>query len=427
MVLHIIRAIFVVVVLAIAVSYATTPEVRDSSDPEGLSADTKVTLVILVPVALAVLLMLVDVGTERKSLGGISGLFFGVVAGAVLAYILGLVVDLVAAVFLPQQMPAMATEPPQTAARVERRSDLPTTLPGKELDEGERLLSGQIRSLRQELADLRREVRTEETGGGWRQRSALVAMIKLLVGACTIYLCVSFVMQTKDDFRFIIPYVEFARHTRGARPLLLDTSVIIDGRIADISDTRILASPMILPRFVLEELQEIADSSDKLKRNRGRRGLDMLNRLQSNDKIEIHISEARVRSVEEAHGVDEKLLALALHLDGRVVTNDYNLNKVAQLRGVEVININDLANALKPVFLPGEALTVKIIKAGEEMGQGVGYLDDGTMIVAEQGREFIGREMKITVTSVLQTSAGRMIFGRPYSEGGAEYPKRSRR
>ncbi len=426
MILHIIRAIFVVVVLAIAVSYATTPEVRETSGPEGLSPDTKVTLVILIPVALAVMLMLVDVGTERKSLSGISGLFFGVVAGAVLAYILGLVVDLVAAVFLPQQMPVVAAEPPQTAARVERRSDLPATLPGKELDEGERLLSSRLQSLRQELADLRREVRTEETGG-WRHRSALVAMIKLLVGACTIYLCVSFVMQTKDDFRFIIPYVEFARHTRGVRPLLLDTSVIIDGRIADISDTRILASPMILPRFVLEELQDIADSSDKLRRNRGRRGLDMLNRLQSNDKIQIRISEARVRSVEEARGVDEKLLALALHLDGRVVTNDYNLNKVAQLRGVEVININDLANALKPVFLPGEALTVKIIKAGEEVGQGVGYLDDGTMIVAEQGREFIGREMKITVTSVLQTSAGRMIFGRPHSEAGAESSKRSRR
>jgi uncharacterized protein YacL len=184
---------------------------------------------------------------------------------------------------------------------------------------------------------------------------------------------------------------------------------------------------MIVPRFVLEELQDIADSSDKLKRNRGRRGLDMLNRLQANDKIEIRISEARARAVEEAHGVDEKLLALALHLDGRVVTNDYNLNKVAQLRGVEVININDLANALKPVFLPGELLTVKIIKAGEEVGQGVGYLDDGTMVVAEQGRSFIGQEMKITVTSVLQTSAGRMIFGRPHSEGGAEPPKRSRR
>ena len=167
-----------------------------------------------------------------------------------------------------------------------------------------------------------------------------------------------------------------------------------------------------MPRFVLDELQAIADSSDKLKRNRGRRGLDVLNRLQGNDKIEIRISDTRVPAVEEVTDVDQKLVALAKHLDGRIVTNDYNLNKVSQLRGVEVININDLANALKPVFLPGETLTVKIIKPGEEAGQGIGYLDDGTMVVAEQGRDFIGQEMPITVTSVLQTSAGRMIFGR---------------
>ena len=243
---------------------------------------------------------------------------------------------------------------------------------------------------------------------GW----PLIAMIKLLVGSCTVYLCVSFVMQTKDDFRFIIPYVEFARQTRGTRPLLLDTSVIIDGRIADIADTRILASPLVVARFVLDELQDIADSSDKLKRNRGRRGLDVLNRLQGNDKIEIRISDTRVPAVEEVKEVDQKLLALADHLDGLIMTNDYNLNKVSQLRGVEVININDLANALKPVFLPGETLTVKMIKPGEEAGQGIGYLDDGTMVVAEQGRDFIGQEMPITVTSVLQTSAGRMIFGR---------------
>ncbi|KKK48461.1 hypothetical protein LCGC14_3144880, partial [marine sediment metagenome] len=253
--------------------------------------------------------------------------------------------------------------------------------------------------------------------------AGLVAMIKLLVGACTVYVCVSLVLQTKDDFRFIIPYVEFAKEQRGVSPLLLDTSVIIDGRIADIADTCIIESEMIVPRFVLEEIQDIADSSDKLKRNRGRRGLDILNRLQSNEKLRIRLLDVHIRSVEEVKGVDQKLVALGEHMSARVVTNDYNLNKIAKLRGVVVLNINDLANALKPVFLPGEPMTVKIIKPGEEMGQGVGYLDDGTMVVAEQGRDYVGRDMAIIVTSVLQTSAGRMIFGRP--EGAA--PTRPRR
>ena len=414
MILHVVRAIFVLAVLAIAVSYATTSEVTQTVSKGGLSPVTKVTLVIVVPVALAVLLMLVDLTTERKSLGGISGLFFGVVAGAVLAYILGLVVELVSGVFIPRPMPGPTADLPGVPVRVSARStSRPTTGPAGALASEEiAQLRADLRALRQELVDLE-EQRASGGAQAAGSRSSLVAMIKLLVGACTIYLCVSFVMQTKEDFRFIIPYVEFARQRRGARPLLLDTSVIIDGRIADIADTRILAGTMIVPRFVLEELQEIADSSDKLRRNRGRRGLDVLNRLQSNEKMDIHISEARVAAVEEVHEVDHKLVALAQHLDGRIVTNDYNLNKICQLRGVEVINVNDLANALKPVFLPGEPLTVKIIKPGEEVGQGVGYLDDGTMVVAEQGRDFVGQDMTLVVTSVLQTSAGRMIFGRP--------------
>jgi len=237
-------------------------------------------------------------------------------------------------------------------------------------------------------------------------------MIKLLVGAFTIYLCVSFVMQTKDDFRFIIPYVEFSRQSKGSHSLVLDTSVIIDGRIADIAETQILEGTLVIPRFVVEETQNIADSSDKLRRSRGRRGLDILNRLRNNDKIEIRLTDARIPAVEEASEVDHKLVALAEHLDARIVTNDYNLNKVAQLRGVRVININDLANALKPIVLPGETVTVKIVKPGEEAGQGIGYLGDGTMVVVEQGRSRIGEELTVVVTSALQTSAGRMIFGK---------------
>jgi uncharacterized protein YacL len=226
------------------------------------------------------------------------------------------------------------------------------------------------------------------------------------------YICISTLLQTKDDFRFIIPYVEFSKEVKGAKPLVLDTSVVIDGRVADVAETRILDQPLVVPRFVLQELQGIADSSDKLRRNRGRRGLDILNRLQKSQGIDVQIHDAEIPELAGVKEVDQRLVILAKHLGGKVVTNDYNLNKIARLQGVDVINLNDLANAMKPIVLPGEALTVKLIKRGEEQGQGVGYLDDGTMVVAEQGAYHLGEIVKLTVTSVLQTSAGRMIFGR---------------
>jgi uncharacterized protein YacL len=187
---------------------------------------------------------------------------------------------------------------------------------------------------------------------------------------------------------------------------------VIDGRIADVAETRVLDQPMIIPRFVLQELQSIADSSDKLRRNRGRRGLDILNRLQKSPGIEVRIFDAEIPELAGIREVDQRLVVLAKHLGGKVVTNDYNLNKIARLQGVEVINLNDLANAMKPIVLPGESLTVKLLKRGEEQGQGIGYLDDGTMVVAEQGAYHLGETLRLTVTSVLQTSAGRMIFGR---------------
>ena len=226
------------------------------------------------------------------------------------------------------------------------------------------------------------------------------------------YICVSLLLQTKDDFRFLIPYVEFAREMKGTRPLLLDTSVIIDGRVADVADSHLLDQPLLVPRFVLQELQAIADSSDKLRRNRGRRGLDILNRLQKAEGLEVRIHDGEPPDSASIREVDQRLVLLAKHLGGKVVTNDYNLNKIAKFQGVEVINLNDVANALKPVVLPGEPLTVKLIRRGEEPGQGVGYLDDGTMVVVEQGLHFLGEHIRLTVTSVLQTSAGRMIFGR---------------
>jgi len=225
------------------------------------------------------------------------------------------------------------------------------------------------------------------------------------------YLAVTMLMQTKDKFRFIIPYIEFAKEVRGGRPYVLDTSSIIDGRIADVIETRIINAPLIVPSFVLQELQDIADSNDKLRRNRGRRGLDVLTKLQSNPHIEVKLHEVKE---DEAKGmtVDQRLVDLAKKLGGCVVTNDFNLNKVASVQGVDVINLNDLANALKPRYLPGERLTIKIIKPGEAPGQGVGYLDDGTMVVCEDGGSMIGKETDVVVKSVLQSSAGRMIFGR---------------
>jgi uncharacterized protein YacL len=238
----------------------------------------------------------------------------------------------------------------------------------------------------------------------------------LMIFIC--YLCISTLLQTKDDFRFIIPYMEFSKEVKGAKPLVLDTSVVIDGRIADVAETRVLDQPMVVPRFVLQELQSIADSSDKLRRNRGRRGLDILNRLQKSPGIEVRIHDAEIPELAGVREVDQRLVILAKHLGGKVVTNDYNLNKIARLQGVEVINLNDLANAMKPIVLPGENLTVKLLKRGEEQGQGVGYLDDGTMVVAEQGAYHLGESVRLTVTSVLQTSAGRMIFGRMEGPAG---------
>ncbi|MBS4175737.1 PIN/TRAM domain-containing protein [Bacillus sp. FJAT-49736] len=191
---------------------------------------------------------------------------------------------------------------------------------------------------------------------------------------------------------------------------LLDTSVIIDGRIADICQTGFLDGIIVIPQFVLMELQHIADSSDALKRNRGRRGLDILNRIQKELPIEVQIYEGDFEDIQE---VDSKLIKLAKLTSGIVVTNDFNLNKVCELQNVQVLNINDLANAVKPVVLPGEELNVQLIKDGKEYHQGIAYLDDGTMIVVEEGRNYIGKRIDVLVTSVLQTSAGRMIFAKP--------------
>ena len=245
-----------------------------------------------------------------------------------------------------------------------------------------------------------------------RAAEPILIMTRVFVTVVCCYITISTLLQTKEEFRFIIPYVEFAKQVKGGKPLVLDTSVIIDGRIADLCDTRIIDTKLIVTRFVLQELQGIADSSDKLKRNRGRRGLDVLKKLQTNTKIELEMPEGRLPDGGDKARVDERLVLFAKSVGGRVVTNDFNLNKIAQLQGVDVINLNEVANALKTVALPGEVMTIRIMKPGDQPGQGIGYLDDGTMVVVEQGRAHIGAEVAMIVTSVLQTPAGRMIFGR---------------
>jgi uncharacterized protein YacL len=192
-------------------------------------------------------------------------------------------------------------------------------------------------------------------------------------------------------------------------PKLLDTSVIIDGRIADITEAGFLEGVLVIPQFVLRELQHIADSSDPLKRNRGRRGLDILQKIQKQVGVRVEISD---REFPEVREVDNKLVAMAKALNAKLVTNDFNLNKVAELHGVGVLNINELTNALRPVVLPGEDMRVYVLKEGKEYNQGIAYLDDGTMVVVDNGRRHIGQTIDVCVTSVLQTTAGRMIFSR---------------
>ncbi len=337
MLLNIIRAVFILVAAGLGVRLA--PGARSAS----------LGIVFLMSfVAIALVVLTIDLLTPRKRIQTISAVYFGLIVGLILSNYLQIAVEPALSMFYTQSI-------------------TPTGL--------------------------------KET-------------VEALLTAIICYICVSTLIQTKDDFRFLIPYMEFSKEVKGSRPLVLDTSVIIDGRIADVAEAHVLDQPLVVPRFVLQELQGIADSSDKLRRNRGRRGLDILNKLQKSQGVEVKIYDAEIAEMAGIREVDQKLVILAKHLGGKVVTNDYNLNKIAKLQGVEVINLNDLANALKPIVLPGETLNVKLIKRGEEPGQGVGYLDDGTMVVTEHGVHHLGELVRLTVTSVLQTSAGRMIFGR---------------
>ena len=316
----------------------------------GVHFQSKPYYMLVAGIVLAFMVITVDLIFRRKNLSAISGLFLGLLVGIVLSLVIGALINQISKVFLDAQ----------------------------------------------EL----REYGTLIRGG------------KLLIGLSACYLSISLILQTKDDFRFIIPYVEFSRATRGPRPYILDTSAIIDGRIADIAGTGVLESQLIVPRFVINELQAVADSADRLKRARGRRGLDVLQKLQAMPKLELHIWDGTLVDNAKFQGVDQKLVALAAQENSRIVTSDYNLNKVATLHGVTVVNLNDLANAVRAVVLPGEQMRLRVIKPGEAPGQGVGYLEDGTMVVIENARDKIGGDIDVLITNSVHTSAGRMIFAR---------------
>lgn len=343
MILNILRGAFLLLVASVIVLY-----VNEDFQKEGGFSFTAIVAILGGTIAIAGVVVALDVFTRHKKLSALSGIFLGLLAGLLAAYALSFVVDLIGVYAGPEDF-------------------------------------------------ARREAFLEFLEG-----------VKVIIGLITCYLGISLVIQTKDDFRFVIPYVEFAKQIRGNRPTVLDTSVIIDGRILDIVETGLIQGTLVVPKFVLNELQTIADSADKLRRARGRRGLDTLQKLQENGLIEVHIDETDA----DGANVDQKLISYAQAGQARVMTNDYNLNKIATLRGVDVVNLNDLAKAMRPVVLPGEHMTVRIVKPGEGPTQGVGYLDDGTMVVVEGGRAHIGHDIDLAVTSTLQTSAGRMIFGR---------------
>lgn len=243
---------------------------------------------------------------------------------------------------------------------------------------------------------------------------------KVLLGIALAYLAVTTILQTQDDFRLVIPYVEFAKQIRGAKPLILDSSALIDARFVDMAATGLIQSPVVIPRFVLLELQKLADSSDRLTRTKGRRGLDMVTRLQRLGTILVTIDELPV----PGKAVDQMLIEFAKLSPGLIVTTDLGLARVAEIHTIGVINIHELANALKPALVPGETLSVVLVREGEQPGQGVGYLDDGTMVVADSASEFIGNRVELQVTSNLQTAAGRLIFAKlaPETRGQEKSP-----
>lgn len=352
MVFWIVRGVFLLLVTAVMLAGMTAGGVFDFSSPDPAQSPLPAQIMLFSGVFLLVVVGLaVDFLVPQKKIYIFAGVFLGVMIGLLLGTITNYVINMLYDTY--------------------------------GISKGSNTLAGQV-------------------------RPGIFGLVNLL--CC--YWAVIIVLKTKDSFRFIIPYVEFSKQKKGTRPILLDTSVIIDGRIVDIATTKIFDSGFVVPRFILNELQLIADSADKIKRNRGRRGLDVLNKMQNDPNIDIQVQDIDLTSDEREETTDLQLVTAVRRLEGRLMTNDFNLNKLARVRGIEVININDLAKSLKVVVIPGEELVVYLVKPGDQPGQAVGYLDDGTMVVVDGGREYIGSEQQVIVTSALQTSAGRMVFAK---------------
>lgn len=243
------------------------------------------------------------------------------------------------------------------------------------------------------------------------------ALVRFAATLAFTFISVITILHAKDDFKFVVPFVEFSRQGRFGSSLLLDTSAIIDGRLLDLFKSGVVDAPVVAPRFVIHELHTLSDSADKTRRARGRRGLDILDQLRKIKNIDLHIHEANFPEIDK---VDEKLVRLARATGSRIVTTDFNLEKVAQVQGVDVINLNNVANSMRPPVLQGDRIKIKILKAGESAGQGVGYLEDGTMVVAEECQRRIGETVDLMVSNIVQTSVGRMVFAKPGEEAPSE-------
>ena len=414
--IYVIRSIFLALVSIVALAYTLV-----TLNSVETSRNFVVYYVMIAAVVAAFTVFLLDVVVKKKNLSTMSGVLFGILVGVMISLCIGFLVDQVVDVFIlqPVNAPTAVVVPADEGAGSDG-SSAPSPVVVVTPAATEASTQGGPSHAMRWTPSRPRAVATDAAAVFNDTILKLAQGVKLLIGLMVTYITVSFILQTKDDFRFIIPYVEFSRAAKGPRPMLLDTSVIIDGRIADMAATGLFESPIVVPRFVLLELQTIADSGDRLKRSRGRRGLEILEKLKGMTKLELRFWDGTLANVPEAEGVDQKLVALARQEGGRIVTNDFNLNKVASLRGVDVVNINLIADALKPVALPGETMKVRIVKPGEGPTQGVGYLEDGTMVVVEGARDKVGVEVELTVTNALQTAAGKMIFGR--TDGGGHAP-----
>lgn len=344
-IIWLLRALF----LVLLITFTSILIVKDSESGSGLRLVNWWPLAVLGAFSFFAGVVAVDILTSRRKLSTISAVFVGLIAGVIVTFILGLVMDLFADVY------------------------------------------------------------------GLGQSRAL-SPIKVMIGLGVCYLTIATVIQTQNDFRLVIPYVEFARQRRGVRPLILDSSALIDARMLDLAGVGLLQAPIIIPRFVIEELQRLADSGDRAKRARGRRGLDTVTKLQRSPRLDVKIDDTAM----PAAPVDQMLIELARLLPGIIITTDTGLLRMASIQNVTAVNMHDVAAAVQPAVIPGETITIRLIRRGEQPAQAVGYMPDGTMVVAEHAETLVGHEAVLTVTGSVQTSAGRLIFARPTDRDAAD-------